>query len=158
MYTLRTHTTTSLFAQRTDRQVRYIIVLTIASGLESETNSLYIYRISPFCLLIAPASSTSSVSTIPLTTSINVTVSPPVEIDRNGIITNYSVSFHSPLTPERNESFNVTGSQEAMQNFQLSQLEEFQNYSIIISACTSVGCSGNTTNITTQTLPSGKSF
>ena len=106
--------------------------------------------------LSVPTSSTSTVSTVASATTINVTVTPPGLSQRNGIITRYSVTFRSPLTSETILSFNVSGSQNDTQILQLSGLEEFQNYSIVISACNSVGCSQNTTNTSAMTLSAGK--
>ena len=95
-------------------------------------------------------------STTASATSINITVTPPVDLDRNGIITDYTVTFHSPSTSMKTESFNVNGPQNDARILQLSGLEEFQNYSIMISACTSAGCSLSTTNTSAMTLTAGK--
>ena len=97
-------------------------------------------------------------STTASATSINVTVTPPVDLARNGIITNYIVTFHSPSTSLKNESFTVLGLQGDIQVLKLSGLEEFQNYSIMISACNDAGCSLSTTNTSAMTLTAGKSL
>ena len=110
------------------------------------------------CLFTVPASSTSSVSTTASAKSINVTVTLPGLLQQNGIITRYSVAFYSLPTNKTTLFFNVSGPQNGTHVFKLSGLEESQNYSIVISACNSAGCSQNTTNTSATTLSAGKAL
>ena len=110
-----------------------------------------------FCLLTVPAVSSSMVTTAEGATHVNVSISPPGLMYRRGIITHYILWFTSPLTMNMSVRFNVSGSQDEIQNFTLTNLEEFQTYSVVISACTVIGCSVNTTSLLVTTLSAGKS-
>ena len=108
-------------------------------------------------LLLVPETSASAVSAIVNSpTSVNVTIDPPVGIDRNGIITHYNLNFTSAFTMARHELLTVRGSQDDVQMFELDSLEGFQNYSIVVSACTSVGCAPNTAGTFVFTPAAGK--
>ncbi|XP_065180018.1 uncharacterized protein LOC135810453, partial [Sycon ciliatum] len=98
----------------------------------------------------SPAKSASiATAAVISSTSVIVTVSPPALLDRNGIITEYRVSYSSPLASiPITKTFAVTSSsdQDAQRTLHLSSLRKFQRYTFVVKACTRAGCSAATTD------------
>ena len=92
-------------------------------------------------------------------TSFCVTFEPPTEIDQNGPITSYTVTYHGEVfnTTEYNITISVntlvyplTGSSSVC----ISDLEEFNNYTVLIRANNGAG-EGKAAVITVITLEAG---
>ena len=96
-------------------------------------------------------------------TNISISWSPPVPTEQNGLITSYSIQVYGYPFPAVNSSINapcITMDYPVTQlvTFTLTELEEFNNYTISVAAVNSNGTGPYTANITQQTLPDGKYF
>ena len=93
------------------------------------------------------------------TQSIRVTICPPPQIDQNGLISSYTVSYTgSPFdTSTQSITFNVSLSYPATTciNTNLTGLEEFNNYTATVNAVNSIGLSDPSAGVTTQTNAAG---
>ena len=111
--------------------------------------------------LLVPSDTPQNVTTVALSpTSIRVTFYPPPEIDQNGLITSYNISYTgeefdtdiqfttgpitTPIYPAVTQvSFDLTG------------LQEYNNYTISVNAANSQGVSAFTTGVVQRTNESG---
>ena len=91
--------------------------------------------------------------------SINVTICPPAEIDQNGLIRSYNVSYTGdPFdTPIQSQSFAVSLSYPATVcvNVTLTGLEEFNNYTVSVQAVNSAGSGDSSVGVIAQTDAAG---
>ena len=93
------------------------------------------------------------------TQSIRVTICPPPQIDQNGLISSYTVSYTgdpfdtSPQTITVNVSLSYPAT--ACINTNLTGLEEFNNYTVNVRAVNSIGSSEASTGVTALTNAAG---
>ena len=112
---------------------------------------------------IAPSDTPQNVTTVALgPTSIRVTFYPPPEIDQNGPITSYNISYTGELfdTNTQFAFFNITNRiypAVTQVSFDLTELQEYNNYTISVSATNSEGVSAFTAGVIWRTDEAGKS-
>ena len=96
-------------------------------------------------------------------TSIRVTFSPPPRIDQNGPITSYNISYTGEIfdtvtqfvtVPITNPIYPAV----AQVSFDLTGLQEYNNYTIRISAINGIGSSEFTAGVIQITNESGMKF
>ena len=114
----------------------------------------------PYYLYLAPADTPTNIVLRTLgTQSIQVTICPPAEIDQNGLILRYIVSYTgNPIdTITQSNTVNVSLSYPATAciNTTLGGLEEFNNYAVTVQAVNSAGSSGSSVGVATQTDAAG---
>ena len=103
----------------------------------------------------APGSAPQNVTAAVISsTEIQVKWTNVLEIDQNGIITEYEVMYEPLMTFEG--QLNTTIVNTTNLTITLNYLEEFVNYSISVRAYTSVGPGPYSTGIVRQTLEDGK--
>ena len=96
-------------------------------------------------------------------TAINITFSPPVVTDQNGIIRFYTISYRGLQIDTTLQSRNLTLSPRPIypamspQFFAIVALQEYNDYTITVTASTDAGESAYNT-ITVQTLPAGECY
>ena len=114
------------------------------------------------CYLV-PSTAPTNISLRTLgTQSIQVTICPPAEIDQNGLILRYIVSYTgNPIdTMTQSNTVNVSLSYPATActNTTLDGLEEFDNYTVTVQAVNSAGSSGSSTGVIAETNAAGSLF
>ena len=91
--------------------------------------------------------------------SIRVTICPPPQIDQNGLILSYNVSYRgNPFdTYTQSVTFSVSLSYPATTciDTNLTGLEEFNNYTVTVRAVNSIGSSDPSIGIIAQTNAAG---
>ena len=87
-------------------------------------------------------------------TSLRASWSPPPTAERNGILTSYSLTVIAANQELDTTERNLEVSAESSLSVELSGLDEYTLYSIVLSAATSVG-SGPETVVTARTDESG---
>ena len=95
-------------------------------------------------------------------TSIRVTFYPPPEIDQNGPITLYIISYTGEIfdTDTQFETINITSPiypAVAQESINLTGLQEYNNYTIRVRAVNSEGMSTFTAGVIQRTNEAGKS-
>ena len=102
---------------------------------------------------LAPNDTPQNVATEALgPTSIRVTFNPPLEIDQNGPITSYRISYTGVEfdTTTQFETINIAGRTYpaiAQESIDLIGLQEYNNYTIRISAINGIGSSDFTAGV-----------
>ena len=91
--------------------------------------------------------------------SIQVTICPPPQIDQNGLILSYNVSYTGDPFDTSLQSMTVSVSLSypatTCTNTTLTGLEEFNNYSVTVRAVNSIGTSNSSTGVIAQTNAAG---
>ena len=114
-----------------------------------------------FCFYLVPAAAPTNIALQTLgTQSIRVTICPPPQIDQNGLIRSYIVSYTGKQFDTSTQFITVSVSLSypatACINTNLTGLEEFNNYTVTIRAANSIGSSDASTGVTAQTNAAGK--
>ena len=114
--------------------------------------------------LLAPSDTSQNVATEALgPTSIRVTFNPPPGIDQNGLITSYNISYTGEIFDRVTQFVNVPVTNpiypaDAQVSFDLTGLQEYNNYTIRISAINGIGSSEFTAGVIQITNETGKNF
>ena len=114
-----------------------------------------------FTVYIAPGIGPANVTLQTIDSqTIQVTICPPAQMQQNGLITSYNVSYTgNPFdTTTRFQEFNATLSFPAAMcsAFNLTGLQEYNNYTINARAVNSAGSSDLSIEQTTQTNEAGR--
>ena len=96
-------------------------------------------------------------------TSIRVKFTPPPEIDQNGPITSYNISYTGETfeTDTQFVTINITNPiypAEAQESYDLTGLQEYNNYTISVRAINGEGSSEFTTGVIQITNEAGRIF
>ena len=111
---------------------------------------------------LVPAAAPTNITLQTLgTQSIRVTICPPPQIDQNGLISSYIVSYTGNpfdtstqfVTVSVSLSYPATAT--ACINTNLTGLEELNNYTVTVRAVNSIGFSNFSTGVTAQTNAAG---
>ena len=86
---------------------------------------------------------------------ISVTWDPPVPIDRNGVISHYTLSYRGIERDTSSREVTLYSNDSFFTNYILTELDEHTNYNISVSASTAVG-SGPIATVVTQTDQEGE--
>ena len=98
------------------------------------------------------------------TQSIRVTICPPPQIDQNGLITGYTVSYTgNPFDTSTQSmivsvSFSYPATATECSTTTLTGLEEFNNYTVTVRAVNSIGSSDASSGVTAQTNAAGSNY
>ena len=112
---------------------------------------------------LAPSDTPQNVTTVALSpTSIRVTFVPPPGINQNGIITSYNISYTGETfeTDTQFVTVNITNPiypNDTLVSFNLIGLQEYNNYTINVSAINGEGSSEFTDGVIQITDEAGKS-
>ena len=109
---------------------------------------------------LVPAAAPTNIALQTLgTQSIQVTICPPPQIDQNGLIISYTVFYTgNPFdTSTQSVIVSVSLSYPATTciNTNLTELEEFNNYTVTVTAVNSIGSSDPSTGVTALTNAAG---
>ena len=111
---------------------------------------------------LVPAAAPTNIALQTLgTQSIRVTICPPPQIDQNGLISSYTVSYTGNPFDASAQSMTVSVSLSypatatACINANLTELEEFNNYTVTVRAVNSIGSSEASTGVTALTNAAG---
>ena len=109
---------------------------------------------------LVPAAAPTNITLQTLgTQSIRVTICPPPQIDQNGLISSYIVSYTGNPFDASIQSMTVSVSLSypatTCINTNLTELEEFNNYTVTIRAVNSIGSSDPSAGVTAQTNAAG---
>ena len=109
---------------------------------------------------LVPAAAPTNIALQTLgTQSIRVTICPPPQTDQNGLISSYTVSYTGNPFDASAQSVTVSVSLSypatTCINTNLTGLEEFNNYTVSVTAVNSIGFSDPSTGVTTQTNAAG---
>ena len=88
---------------------------------------------------------------------ISVTWDPPVPIDRNGIISHYTLSYRGIERDTTSREVTLYSNDPFFTNYILTELDEHTNYNISVSASTAIG-SGPVATVVTQTDQEGELY
>ena len=96
-------------------------------------------------------------------TSIRVTFNPPPRIDQNGPITSYNINYTGEIFDTDTRFVNVPITNpiypaDAQVSFDLTELQEYNNYTIRVSAINGIGSSEFTAGVIQITDEAGKNF
>ena len=111
---------------------------------------------------IAPNDTPQNVATVPLSpTSIRITFAPPPEIDQNGPITSYNISYTGEIFDTVTQFVTVPISNPiyptvVQVSFDLAGLQEYNNYTISVRAINGEGSSEFTAGVIQITDEAGK--
>ena len=86
---------------------------------------------------------------------ISVTWDPPIPIDRNGVISLYTLSYRGIERDTTSREVTLYSNDSFFTNYILSELDEHTNYNISVSASTAVG-SGPVATVVTRTDQEGE--
>ena len=127
-----------------------------------------IYSISTkyyFVFYIAPAAAPTNIALQILgTQSIQVTICPPPQIDQNGLIISYTITYTgnpfdtSPQSMTVIVSLSYPATATECSTTTLTGLEEFNNYTVTVRAVNSIGPSDASSGVTAQTNAAGSNY
>ena len=107
-------------------------------------------------ILTAPTGTPTDLTSRVLSANIiSITWDAPVPIDRNGIISHYTLSYRGIERDTTSREVTLYSNDPFFTNYILTELDEHTNYNISVSASTAVG-SGPVATVVTQTDQEGE--
>ena len=113
-----------------------------------------------FCLYLVPAVAPTNITLQTLgSQSIQATICPPPQIDQNGLILSYIVTYtgdpFDTNSPDISVSISLSYPSTTCTNTTLTGLEEFNNYTVTVRAVNAIGSSVPSIGVIAQTNAAG---